>query len=252
MQATFLTLLPTHGLAAVSAFDSFLLLSTAPAPRASPLTQVPTVMQVPQVPTVMQVPQVPQVSAVGQARQAEQVSQVSPVSQTSQVPQVTPPTQVSQVPQVQVSQMSEESVLSDRQRFASTLFSLCKEMAFKAAKSILSAKKVGAWGASNAQLILFVLQGSFAPKFGHHIVLQLCSNLLLRMQCASAPRVSRRFGSKQPAFPLTMVESILLESGVKLGDVTIFVNESCLFSKGVLAKEYKELCEEELGKSELR
>lgn len=243
MQATFLTLLPTHGLAAVSAFDSFLLLSTAPAPRASPLTQVPTVMQV---------PQVPQVSAVGQARQAEQVSQVSPVSQTSQVPQVTPPTQVSQVPQVQVSQMSEESVLSDRQRFASTLFSLCKEMAFKAAKSILSAKKVGAWGASNAQLILFVLQGSFAPKFGHHIVLQLCSNLLLRMQCASAPRVSRRFGSKQPAFPLTMVESILLESGVKLGDVTIFVNESCLFSKGVLAKEYKELCEEELGKSELR
>ena len=50
MQATFLTLLPTHGLAAVSAFDSFLLLSTAPAPRASPLTQVPTVMQVPQVP----------------------------------------------------------------------------------------------------------------------------------------------------------------------------------------------------------
>lgn len=246
MQATFLTLLPTHGLAAVSAFDSFLLLSTAPAPRASPLTQVP---QVPQVPTVMQVPQV---SAVGQARQAEQVSQVSPVSQTSQVPQVTPPTQVSQVPQVQVSQMSEESVLSDRQRFASTLFSLCKEMAFKAAKSILSAKKVGSWGASNAQLILFVLQGSFAPKFGHHIVLQLCSNLLLRMQCASAPRVSRRFGSKQPAFPLTMVESILLESGVKLGDVTIFVNESCLFSKGVLAKEYKELCEEELGKSELR
>lgn len=243
MQATFLTLLPTHGLAAVSAFDSFLLLSTAPAPHASPL------MQVPQVPTVMQVPQV---SAVGQARQAEQVSQVSPVSQTSQVPQVTPPTQVSQVPQVQVSQMSEESVLSDRQRFASTLFSLCKEMAFKAAKSILSAKKVGAWGASNAQLILFVLQGSFAPKFGHHIVLQLCSNLLLRMQCASAPRVSRRFGSKQPAFPLTMVESILLESGVKLGDVTIFVNESCLFSKGVLAKEYKELCEEELGKSELR
>lgn len=240
MQATFLTLLPTHGLAAVSAFDSFLLLSTAPAPRASPLTQVP------------QVPQVPQVSAVGQARQAEQVSQVSPVSQTSQVPQVTPPTQVSQVPQVQVSQMSEESVLSDRQRFASTLFSLCKEMAFKAAKSILSAKKVGSCGASNAQLILFVLQGSFAPKFGHHIVLQLCSNLLLRMQCASAPRVSRRFGSKQPAFPLTMVESILLESGVKLGDVTIFVNESCLFSKGVLAKEYKELCEEELGKSELR
>ena len=246
MQATFLTLLPMHGLAAVSAFDSFLLLSTAPAPHASPLTQVP------QVPTVMQVPQVPQVSAVGQARQAEQVSQVSPVSQTSQVPQVTPPTQVSQVPQVQVSQMSEESVLSDRQRFASTLFSLCKEMAFKAAKSILSAKKVGAWGASDAQLILFVLQGSFAPKFGHHIVLQLCSNLLLRMQCASAPRVSRRFGSKQPAFPLTMVESILLESGVKLGDVTIFVNESCLFSKGVLAKEYKELCEEELGKSELR
>lgn len=246
MQATFLTLLPTHGLAAVSAFDSFLLLSTAPAPRASTLTQVP------QVPTVMQVPQVPQVSAVGQARQAEQVSQVSPVSQTSQVPQVTPPTQVSQVPQVQVSQMSEESVLSDRQRFASTLFSLCKEMAFKAAKSILSAKKVEAWGAPNAQLILFVLQGSFAPKFGHHIVLQLCSNLLLRMQCASAPRVSRRFGSKQPAFPLTMVESILLESGVKLGDVTIFVNESCLFSKGVLAKEYKELCEEELGKSELR
>lgn len=148
--------------------------------------------------------------------------------------------------------MSEESVLSDRQRFASTLFSLCKEMAFKAAKSILSAKKVGSWGASNAQLILFVLQGSFAPKFGHHIVLQLCSNLLLRMQCASAPCVSRRFGSKQPAFPLTMVESILLESGVKLGDVTIFVNESCLFSKGVLAKEYKELCEEELGKSELR
>ena len=183
MQATFLTLLPTHGLAAVSAFDSFLLLSTAPAPRASPLTQVP------QVPTVMQVPQV---SAVGQARQAEQVSQVSPVSQTSQVPQVTPPTQVSQVPQVQVSQMSEESVLSDRQRFASTLFSLCKEMAFKAAKSILSAKKVGSWGAPNAQLILFVLQGSFAPKFGHHIVLQLCSNLLLRMQCASAPRVLKR------------------------------------------------------------
>ena len=39
---------------------------------------------------------------------------------------------------------------------------------------------------------------------------------------------------------------------MKLGDVTIFVNESCLFSKGVLAKEYKELCEEELGKSELR
>lgn len=246
MQATFLTLLPTHGLATVSAFDSFLLLSTAPAPRASPLTQVP------QVPTVMQVPQVPQVSPVGHVGQASQVSQVSPVSQTSQVPQVTPPTQVSQVPQVQVSQMSEESVLSDRQRFASTLFSLCKEMAFKAAKSILSAKKVGAWGAPNAQLILFVLQGSFAPKFGHHIVLQLCSNLLLRMQCASAPRVSRRFGSKQPAFPLTMVESILLESGVKLGDVTIFVNESCLFSKGVLAKEYKELCEEELGKSELR
>ena len=240
MQATFLTLLPTHGLATVSAFDSFLLLSTAPAPRASPLTQVPAVMQV------------PQVSPVGHVGQASQVSQVSPVSQTSQVPQVTPPTQVSQVPQVQVSQMSEESVLSDRQRFASTLFSLCKEMAFKAAKSILSAKKVGAWGASDAQLILFVLQGSFAPKFGHHIVLQLCSNLLLRMQCASAPRVSRRFGSKQPAFPLTMVESILLESGVKLGDVTIFVNESCLFSKGVLAKEYKELCEEELGKSELR
>ena len=243
MQATFLSLLPTHGLAAVSAFDSFLLLSTAPAPRASPLTQVP------QVPAVMQVPQVP---AVGHVGQASQVSQVSPVSQTSQVPQVTPPTQVSQVPQVQVSQMSEESVLSDRQRFASTLFSLCKEMAFKAAKSILSAKKVGTWGASDAQLILFVLQGSFAPKFGHHIVLQLCSNLLLRMQCASVLRVSRRFGSKQPAFPLTMVESILLESGVKLGDVTIFVNESCLFSKGVLAKEYKELCEEELGKSELR
>ena len=240
MQATFLTLLPTHGLAAVSAFDSFLLLSTAPAPHASPLTQVPAVMQM------------PQVSPVGHVGQASQVSQVSPVSQTSQVPQVTPPTQVSQVPQVQVSQMSEESVLSDRQRFASTLFSLCKEMAFKAAKSILSAKKVGAWGASDAQLILFVLQGSFAPKFGHHIVLQLCSNLLLRMQCASVPRVSRRFGSKQPAFPLTMVESILLESGVKLGDVTIFVNESCLFSKGVLAKEYKELCEEELGKSELR
>ena len=246
MQATFLTLLPTHGLATVSAFDSFLLLSTAPAPRASPLTQVPAV---PQVPAVMQVPQV---SPVGHVGQASQVSQVSPVSQTSQVPQVTPPTQVSQVPQVQVSQMSEESVLSDRQRFASTLFSLCKEMAFKAAKSILSAKKVGAGGAPNVQLILFVLQGSFAPKFGHHIVLQLCSNLLLRMQCASAPRVSRRFGSKQPAFPLTMVESILLESGVKLGDVTIFVNESCLFSKGVLAKEYKELCEEELGKSELR
>ena len=96
MQATFLSLLPTHTLASVSAYDSFLLLSTAPSPRSSP------------------------------------VPQVSQVSQVSQVPQV-----------------SEESVASDRQRFASTLFSLCKEMAFKAAKSILSAKKVGSWWAAD-------------------------------------------------------------------------------------------------------
>ena len=97
-----------------------------------------------------------------------------------------------------------------------------------------------------------MLQGSFAPKFGHHVVLQLCSNLLLRMQCALAWCVTRRFGSKQPAFPLVIVQSILLESGVKLGDVTIYVNESCLYSKGAVVKEYKELCEDELEKNELR
>ena len=97
-----------------------------------------------------------------------------------------------------------------------------------------------------------MLQGSFAPKFGHHIVLQLCSNLLLRMQCARRLWLTPRFGSKQPTFPLAMVQSVLLENGVKLGDVTMFVNESCIVSKGVPVKEYKELCDEELEKNELK
>ena len=39
--------------------------------------------------------------------------------------------------------LSQEVLVGDKQRFASTLFSLCKEMAFKAAKTLISVKKVG-------------------------------------------------------------------------------------------------------------
>ena len=39
---------------------------------------------------------------------------------------------------------------------------------------------------------------------------------------------------------------------MKLSDVTIHLNEKCIYSNGVMVKEYKELCDEELVKNELR
>ena len=131
MQATFLSLLPTHALASVSAYDSFLLLSTAPSQRAASVTTLPQVIQVAPVAPVASVASVASVAQVSQVPQVPQVPQVSQVPQVPQVPQAT-----------QGNQVSEESVISDRQRFASTLFSLCKELAFKAAKNIFSSKKV--------------------------------------------------------------------------------------------------------------
>lgn len=82
--------------------------------------------------------------------------------------------------------------------------------------------------------------------------MQMCSNMLLRMQWVMGFGMIVRFGEKQPIFPLPIIQSILLESSLKLSDVTIHLNEKCIYSNGVMVKEYKELCDEELVKNELR